>query len=491
MRPADRLRWAGFALGPVLAVVSYLALPDAAAGGLTPAGRATAAVGVWMAIWWMTEAIPLPATALLPAVLFAPAGILTADQALRPYASDIIFLFMGGFMIGLAMQRWALHTRLALGIVRTVGTDPRRLVAGFMLASAALSLWISNTATTVMLLPVGTSLVTLLRQRLAGGDPDAGRGLANLATCLMLGIAYGASIGGLGTLIGSPPNLVLAQYARTNLGYELTMLGWMRIGMPLVLLLLPLTWLWLTRLAFPVRLVVPPGIRRAIDGELAGLGPMTRGERIVLTVFACTASGWIFRPQIAAWTGLGGLSDATVAMTGALALFAIPVDWRRREFALDWSTAQTLPWGILLLFGGGLSLAAAISANGVDAWLASGFAALHGVRPLWVLLAATALVIFLTELSSNTAVANTFIPILAAASLGLGTDPMPVLFAAALAATCAFMLPVATPPNALVYASGMVTVGQMMRAGLGLNLLAIAAIAAVISVFGTWRLPAW
>ncbi len=485
------IRLAGLLGGPLLALLAYHALPDADAGGLTPAGRATAAVGLWMALWWMTEAIPLAATALLPVVVFPLTGILPAAQALRPYASDIVFLFMGGFMLGLAMQRWSLHRRIALSIVRAVGTAPRRLVAGFMLATASLSLWISNTAATVMLLPVGLSVVELLRRHVADDDEVAQSELARFATGLMLGIAYAASIGGLGTLIGSPPNLVLANYARAELGIELTMLDWMQVGIPLVAILLPLTWLYLTRLVFPVRLDVPAAVRTEIRAELGELGRMSRGERIVLVVFVTTALCWIFRPQVVALTGLEGLSDALIGMAGALALFLIPVDLRRGVFALDWDTAQRLPWGVLLLFGGGLSLAAAISANGVDAWLASGFSGLHGVKALWVLVAATTLVIFLTELSSNTAVANTFIPILAAAAIGLGIEPMPVLFAAALAATCAFMLPVATPPNAIVFASGMVGIGQMMRAGFGLNLLAIVVIALSIRLFGDWWLPAW
>jgi solute carrier family 13 (sodium-dependent dicarboxylate transporter), member 2/3/5 len=486
-----RISWAGFIAGPLFALLLYHLLPGTDTGGLEPAGRATAAIGAWMAIWWMTEAIPLPATALLPVVLFPLIGVLPAAQALRPYASDIVFLFMGGFMIGLAMQRWSLHTRIALRIVRIVGTAPRRLVAGFMLATAVLSLWISNTAATVMLLPVGISTIELVRRHVDTDNPAVAAALRNFGTCLMLGIAYGASIGGLGTLIGSPPNLVLANYARAELGQDITMLDWMRIGIPLVALLLPLTWLYLTRWVFPLHLQVPAAAHAEIHHELDQLGPMQRGERIVLVVFVCTALSWIFRPQLVALTGLDGLTDTIIAMCGALVLFMIPVDWRKRVFALDWDTAQKLPWGILLLFGGGLSLAAAISANGVDAWMASGFSGLAGVRMLWILLAATTLVIFLTELSSNTAVANTFIPILAAAAIGLGIDPLPVLFAAALAATCAFMLPVATPPNAIVFSSGLVSIGQMLRAGIGLNLLAIVAIALVIRLFGNWLLPAW
>lgn len=486
-----RIAWSGFVAGPGLALLTYLILPDAEAGGLAHAGRATAAIGVWMAVWWMTEAIPLSATALLPVVLFPLFGVLPAAQTLRPYASEIVFLFMGGFMIGLAMQRWNLHTRIALGIVRRVGTAPQRLVAGFMLATGALSLWISNTAATVMLLPVGISVIELLRRHVDSEDPEVALALRNFATCLMLGIAYGASIGGLGTLIGSPPNLVLANYARAELGQDITMLDWMRIGIPLVVLMLPLTWLYLTRLVFPVNLTVSDAVRHEISDDLNKLGRVSRGEAIVMLVFSCTALSWIFRPQLAALTGVEGLSDTTIAMTGALALFLIPVDWQKRKFALDWDTAQKLPWGILLLFGGGLSLAAAIGTNGVDAWLASGFSGMAGVKALWVLLAAATLVIFLTELSSNTAVANTFIPILAAAAIGLGMDPIPILFAAALAATCAFMLPVATPPNAIVFSSGMVSISQMMRAGFGLNLMAIIAIALVIRLFGHWLLPAW
>jgi solute carrier family 13 (sodium-dependent dicarboxylate transporter), member 2/3/5 len=473
----------------VLALLCYLLLPDVAAGGLDHGGRATAAIGVWMAVWWMTEAVPLPATALLPTVLFPLSGALPAAQALRPYASEIVFLFMGGFMIGLAMQRWSLHVRIALGIVRAVGTAPQRLVGGFMLATASLSMWISNTASAVMLLPVGISVIELLRRHLHGAEAELM--LRNLGVCLMLAIAYGASIGGLGTLIGSPPNLIFASFARNELGQEISMLDWMKIGLPLVGLLLPLVWLYLTRVAYPVQLSVPVAAEQEIHAELGRLGPMSRGERIVLVVFSCTALGWILRPQISAWTGLEGLSDTVVALCGALALFVIPVNLKQREFALDWDTAQKLPWGILLLFGGGLSLATAISANGVDAWLASGFAGLAGVKALWVLLAATTLIVFLTELSSNTATANTFIPILAAAAVGIGIDPVPVLFAAALAASCAFMLPVATPPNAIVFASGMVTIGQMMRAGFALNLMAIVLIAVVIRIFGHWLLPAW
>jgi solute carrier family 13 (sodium-dependent dicarboxylate transporter), member 2/3/5 len=490
MSVMHRIGWGGFLAGPLAGLLLYVLLPDAEAGGLDGAGRATAATGVWMAIWWMTEAIPLPATALLPVVLFPLAGVMPASEALKPYASEIVFLFMGGFMIGLAMQRWSLHTRIALGIVRVVGTAPRRLVAGFMLATAALSMWISNTAATVMLLPMGVSVIELLRRHVDSDDPAALRSLTQFGTCLMLGIAFGASIGGLGTLIGSPPNLILANFARAELGRDIGMLDWMMVGLPLVLLLLPLAWLYLTRLAFSLKFEVPPSARAEIRGELGGLGRISRAERMVLVVFLATALAWVLRPQLVQWSGIEGLTDAVIAMAGALCLFLLPVDVRRRRFLLDWDTAQRLPWGILLLFGGGLSLAAAISVHGVDAWIALSFAGMQGIRPLWVMLAAAALVLLLTSLFSNTAIATTFIPILAAAAVGLGIEPMPVLFAAALAATCAFMLPVSTPPNAIVFASGYISIGQMMRAGAGMSLLALILIVLVLHGLGRWLLPA-
>ncbi|HRQ63441.1 MAG TPA: DASS family sodium-coupled anion symporter [Xanthomonadaceae bacterium] len=486
----QRIGWSGFFAGPLAGLLLYLLLPEAADGGLDTAGRATVAIGTWMAVWWMTEAIPLPVTALLPVVLFPLAGVMPAAMALAPYASEIVFLFMGGFMIGLAMQRWSLHTRIALRIVRIVGTAPRRLVAGFMLATALLSMWISNTAATVMLLPMGISVIELMRRHLDLEDPKVAQTLRSFATCLMLGMAYGASIGGLGTLIGSPPNLILANFARAEMDIDIGMWDWMKVGLPLVAVMLPLTWLYLTRLVFPLRIEVPEAARMEIREDLERLGPMSRAERMLLGVFVATASAWILRPQIVHWTGIEGLTDAVIAMCGAVSLFLLPVDVRQRKFLLDWDTAQRLPWGILLLFGGGLSLAAAISANGVDAWLASGFSGLHGIHILWVMLAASALVVLLTSMFSNTAIATTFIPVLAAATMGLGIAPLPVLFAAAFAATCAFMLPVATPPNAIVFASGHVRIADMVRAGLGLNILAVAVIVLVVKGLGGWLLPA-
>ncbi|MCF7220599.1 SLC13 family permease [Marilutibacter chinensis] len=470
--------------GPLLGLLAFALIPDAAEGGLPLEGRMTAGVATWMAVWWLGEAIPLAATALLPVVLFPLLGVTTPAEAVRPYASDIIFLFMGGFMLGLAMERWGLHRRIALNILLRVGTGPRRLVAGFMISAGFLSMWISNTAATIILLPVGVSVIGMLS---CDGDVPEDE-VRPFATCLMLAIAYAASIGGSATLIGSPPNLVVASYAREQLGCDITMLAWMGFGVPVMLTFLVLAWLYLTRLAFPVRMRALPEGEIRIRAMLEGLGPMGRGERTVLVVFSLTALAWILRPQLVAWLGLPGLTDAVIAMAGALALFLLPAgraaDGRGRA-VLDWETAARLPWGVLVLFGGGLSLAAAIGMHGVDGFIASGLYGLAGAPMLLVVFAVAVLVIFATELTSNTAIATAFTPVLAAVALGLGVPAMPLLVAIGLGASYAFMLPVATPPNAIVFGSGHVRIGQMMRAGIAMNVVAVVLVALAASHAGS------
>jgi len=479
---------AGLLLGPVLALAAFLLLPDRTAagdGGLSPAGRATAAVAVWMATWWLTEAVPIAATALLPIVLFPLFGAAGVKDAAAPYANPLIFLFMGGFIIGLAIQRFDLHRRIALQVLRRVGTSPRRLVGGFMLASALLSMWISNTATAIMMLPIGASVLAMLREHAArrpGGKarPDpAGKALG---IALMLGIAYGCSIGGVGTLVGTPPNLILAAFLEEQFDIQVTMLDWLAVGLPLMMIMLPATWWYLTRIAFDVPAQPLPGGREVIDGALRGMGAMTRAERMVLGVFLLTAAAWILRPQLVAWTGLTALDDTVIALLGGLVLFVLPVGRDAKgatRFAMDWDTAKQVPWEILILFGGGLSLADAISRNGVDTFIGSAFGGLAGA-PLWlILLAVVAMVIFLTEITSNTAVTTTLMPVLAATALALDVPAGMLLIAAAVSASYAFMLPVATPPNAIVFSSGYVTIADMARAGLWLNLAGIAVVTVV------------
>jgi solute carrier family 13 (sodium-dependent dicarboxylate transporter), member 2/3/5 len=463
----------GVVLGPALAAVAFALIPESGPHGLDTAGRTTAAVGVLMAVWWISEALPLPVTALLPLALFPVFDVAPIGQAARPYATDVIFLFMCGFMLGLAMERWGLHKRLALRIILLVGTGAQRLVAGFMIATALLSMWISNTATTIILLPVAATVVAQVLQGDGDRDPLLAR---RFATCLMLAIAYSASIGGASTLIGSPPNLVVASYAQQELGCEIGMLDWMRFGLPALLLMLPLAGLYLTRIAFPFSGLELRGGRAQIRAALRELGPMSRGEILVGVVFVLTALAWMLRPQIAVWLGVPGLSDTGIAVLAALLLFTLRADGRP---VIDWPTAARLPWGVLLLFGGGLSLAAAISAHGVDRFIASGLSGMGGLPPLLLLAVVAMLVIFATELTSNTAIATAFTPVLAAIAVGLGAPPVLMLVAIGLGANYAFMMPVATPPNAIVFGSGHVSIAQMARAGFALNWLAIAVTTAV------------
>jgi sodium-dependent dicarboxylate transporter 2/3/5 len=485
------VQWTGLFAAPALAALVYALLPDAysdrdgQALPFTQAGRATAALAVWMAAWWMTEAIPVYATALLPLAVLPIVGARSMEQAAEPYGDDLIFLFMGGFILALAMQRWGLHRRVAFFALGLVGTRPERVVGVFMLISAGLSMWVSNTATVVMLLPVALSVIERLGA--APAEPGNADEHRRFAVCLLLGVAYAASIGGIGTLVGTPPNVFLASYAKNHLGVEIGFARWMGIGLPIVAVLLPTTWLLLTRWLYPIRTGrIEPG--PALDpAAFATLGPMTRGEWATLVVFALTATLWITRPLLSAveWFGakpFAGLTDSGIAMLAALALFLIPLDLGRRVFAMDWETAVKLPWGILVLFGGGLSLAAAIQANGVGEWLGSQVSALAGFPSVALVLVAVALMIFLTELTSNTATTATLVPILAGLASGLGLQPLALVVPATIAASCAFMLPVATPPNAVVFGSGAVTIAQMSRTGLWLNLIGIAAITALTYV---------
>ena len=477
--------------GPVLAVIVYLALPDVAGTGasaveLGHAGRATAAIGVLMAVWWMTEAIHVSATALLPIALFPVFTVAEVNDAAAPYANPLIFLFLGGFMLALAMQRWGLERRIALLALRVVGTEPRMVVAGFMVLTASFSMWVSNTATVAMMLPIALSVIDAA---VPGGrdaliDRPNGPG-TRFARSLLLGIAASASIGGVATLIGTPPNLFLASFARDEIGTDISFVGWMMVGLPLVAVFLPIAWLLLTRVLFP------PDVDRArLRGLLDGTamerpGPMQRAEWVVLVVFTCTALTWIFRPLLVDWTILGtqplsGLSDAGIAVIAGVSLFLFP-SGKRGTRVLDWETARQLPWGILLLFGGGLSLASAIAANGVDDFLGLQVEGLD-VHPVLLIALLTAGVVFLTELTSNSATAAALIPIVAAIGPGLDVHPLALAIPVAVAASLAFMLPVATPPNAIVFGTGFVRIPDLMRMGIRLNLVSIVLITAWVSL---------
>ena len=467
------IRGVGLAGGPVLACVCYLVLPerytDAASGGLVPftaAGRLTLAVMAWMAVWWLTEAIDISATALLPIALLPTLGAVSIGEATAPYADKLIFLFLGGFLLALSMQRWGLDRRIALLTLRLTGDRPAGIVAGIMLATAVMSMFVSNTATAAMMLPIALSVVALVRRSGGGG------GGGNFAVCMMLGIAYAASIGGVGTKIGSPPNGLVLGFIEQNLGRSIGFVEWLVIAMPLVVVFLPVTWLLLTRVLYPVPLERIQGANQLIGDEYGRLGPVKPGEWATFVVFMLTAIAWITRPWLAE-RFVPGLSDAGIVIIASLTLFVIPVDTRTGEFVMNWDTARNVPWGILILFGGGLSLAAAVKANGVAEFIGTTVTALGAVPPIVLVLVVTTTVILLTEFTSNTATTATLVPILAALAPGLGVSPYLLIVPAALAASCAFMMPVATPPNAIVFGSGELTIPQMCRAGIWLNLIGV------------------
>jgi sodium-dependent dicarboxylate transporter 2/3/5 len=470
--------WIGLALALLIALLPIGAPDDVVA-------RRTAAVAALMAVWWLTEAIPIAATALLPIALFPLLGILRPADATAPYANPVVFLFMGGFLLALAMQRWNLHRRIALSIVAAVGTRPDQLVLGFMLATAAISRWISNTSTTAMMVPIGIAICELLR------PPDSDAPFP-FGTALMLGIAYAATIGGVGTLIGTPPNAVFAAAAAQQLGRSIGFAEWLVVGMPVVFVLLPIVWLMLVRVLFKLD-DLPTDAAAVLRDERAQLGPISRPERIVSVVFVLMAAGWLLRepknfgaftlPGIA--TFAPGIDDATIAVLGALILFLLPAERGSDRKVLSWEDTRGLPWGVLLLFGGGLSLARAFETSGLAEQMTAVVGSL-GTAPSWVLIGvAVALFLSLSELASNVAVASIAMPILAATAAGIGVAPVPLMAAGALASSCAFMLPVGTPPNAIVFATGYMSIREMARAGVWLNIIALI----VVTIAGVLLAP--
>jgi len=470
------LRRAGLLGGPFVAAAMALAGPPA---DLAPAGWHAAAIGVLMAMWWISEAVPLAATALLPLVLFPPSGVAGFDQAARSYAHPLIFLFLGGFMLARAMERWQLHRRVAARMIAFGGGSGPALVASVMAATAFLSMWVSNTATAMVMLPIGQSIVAGVRERHGATDRAAADAFA---AALMLGVAYAATIGGMGTLIGTPPNALFAGFMARSYGIEIGFARWLLIGIPVVAALLPLTWVLLTRVSFPA-------LRRIEDGgehasALAALGPMTGPERRLALVIVLVALGWLTRPLLADLAPGVALSDAGIAMTGALALFLVPARWSEGSSLLDWSDMRRLRWDVLILFGGGLALAGAIEETGLARWIGSLLAGLgHLPRP--VLVPALMLgVVWLGELASNTAMAAVLLPVVGAAAVAMGQGPLALALPVALAASLGFMLPVATPPNAIVYGSGAVSARQMLRAGALLDVLSVAIVGGLALALG-------
>ncbi len=475
-----RYRWLKLGVGPGLALLVWFVLPSGyvdVAGEpreVALAARSSAAVAAWMAAWWVTEVLPVYVTALLPLALFPVLGTTTMVVAARPYGDPLIFLFLGGFLLALAVERWGLHRRIALSVLALVGASPARLVGAFMGIAAFTSLWVTNTATTMMLLPVALSVTRTIR----GTDPVLADspGLQRFGTALMLGLAYAASIGGMGTIIGTAPNAFTASFVANQLGRPIGFLEWMSFGVPLAGTLLVAVWWCLTRVVFRLDRTPLPGVQPELTRLAAGLGPLTRAERLTGIVAVCTAAAWIGRGLLARievgdGRPLSGLTDTGIVIIAAILLFILPAGRADGARLLDWQTTTRLPWGLLLLFGGGLSLAAAFETSGLVDLLAAQGVGLERI-PLWLLLLCIAgAVALLSEIASNAATTATILPILAALAIGAGLDPLPLVLAACLAASCSFMLPVATPPNAIVYGTGLVSTGQMARAGVLLNVL--------------------
>ncbi|WP_207061707.1 DASS family sodium-coupled anion symporter [Motiliproteus sp. SC1-56] len=462
--PVSGLRLVGLLGGPLAALLILLApAPEA----MPEAAWRLVAMATWMVAWWLTEAVPIPATALLPIILMPLLEIDKIKPVAANYSHPLIYLFLGGFLLAAAMQHVGLHRRIALQIVSRIGTSPSRIILGFMLATAFLSMWISNTATTIMMFAVGLSVIDFISKQ-----TDDGKMVRNFGVALMLAIAYSASIGGVGTLIGTPPNALLASFLQNTYDIEITFFNWMLFGVPVVAIMLPITWLVLTRLLFPSHRIAIQDPGSVVQRELKALGAMSRAEKLVAIVFAGAALSWIFRKFLVEVTGLP-INDTIIALLAAMILFAVPVSRTKGEFALDWEAARNVPWGVLLLFGGGLALAGGFKGTGLAEWIGNAVTDVE-VSTLVLVLLVTIAIVYLTEITSNTASTATFLPILAAVAVGLGLDPMILCIPVAVGASMAFMMPVATPPNAIVFSYERMELRDMVRAGFLLNLLAIA-----------------
>lgn len=551
------ISWIGRIAGPIVALLVYWLLPGGD-GGLSHSGRAIAGCGALMAVWWMSEAWPMAVTSLLPLVLFPLTGVYALDpqpgdivqvkgekrpailvavapaqagqpatatvdlvgveterrtvprnkvdlppsmkplaRCAAPYANKYVFLYLAGFLLAFALERWNLHRRVALYIMQVVGTRPALLVGGVMVSTAFVSMWISNTATAAMMLPLGISLAALFDDRLKGPDQveqGPSEDSRHFATALMLGIAYAATIGGMATIVGTPTNTFAVGFLRDH-GIEVQFVDWLWIGLPVAVIFLGFAWWLLTFVLFPVSVSSLPDGERVIREELELLGPMTRGEITVAIVFVTTAILWfVYAPLLAAtplkewFPTLRTVDDVLIGIAGALSLFFIPVNWEEGEFALDWDAAKRLPWDVLLLLGGGFALADGIEATGLDVWAGGHLGGLTW-HPLLIVAVVSLAVVYLSELASNVATCIAVLPIAWTVAGQLGIPPVVMAVSVTLAASCGFMLPVATPPNAIAFGTGRVKVFEMIKAGFWLNLVGIAIVLVVTLTLAPWVFP--
>ena len=457
----------GLIAGPLVFIfLLNTTVPD----GLNPEAWKVIALAAWMVAWWISEAMPLPVTALLPMIVLPMLGIFSQEEASTPYASPIVFLFMGGFLIALAMEKRNLHSRIALNLIRVIGTNPNGIILGFMIATAFLSMWISNTATAVMMLPIAMSVVKLLSERIAEENQI---GVKNFSLVLLLSIAYAANIGGTATIIGTPPNVVMVGYINQFYNYDLAFGKYLLVGIPAAVVMLAITYLLLTKILYPNKIKGQKDTGELVTNKLLALGKVNRAEWLVAILFVLTASAWIFRSPINNMIGSSFLNDTLIAMAGGILMFIVPVNFKKGEFIMDWSATKELPWGILLLFGGGLTLAKAMEVTGIIQSVGEAVSG-NSQWELWLLLLAlTSIMLFMTELMSNVALCVIFLPVVLGIADGLNIPPLMLAIPVTLASSYAFMMPVSTPPNAIVYSSGFISMKQMVKAGFILNLISI------------------
>lgn len=469
-------KYVGLISGPLSFIVILLYFhPE----GLNPRANAILASTIWIAIWWVTEVIPISVTALLPIILFPLTGGLGVSETTASFGHKYVFLYLGGFIIAIAIEKWNLHKRIALNIINLIGTNIVNIILGFMIATAFMSMWISNSATAVMMLPIAMAIVTQLKDNPNTKEDEN----QNFGKVLMLSIAYSATIGGLSTQIGTPPNLVLAGVVSETFGYEITFSQWFKFGFPISLVLLFVSWKYLTSFAFQLKQNTFPGGRIEISNQLKALGKISYEEKLIAGVFAFTAIAWISRPFLLQFI-IPEIDDTIIGLIGAVLIFLLPTKNKERSL-LTWKEALKLPWGILLLFGGGMALAVGFKDSGLALWIGSQMTLMDGISLLLLVLILISSVNFLTEITSNFATTAMLLPILYPMAIAIDVHPFILMISATVAASCAFMLPVATPPNAIVFASGYLRIPDMVRVGIWMNLISII----ILTIFVYFLLP--
>ena len=449
--------------------------------GLNSTAWTVAAIAVLMAIWWATEAIPVAVTALLPLALFPLLGITSFEEAAVPYANKNIYLFLGGFILALGIESSGLHKRIALKMIIAVGSSGASLIGGFMLVAALISMWVMNTSTTLMLLPIGLAVCTVMADTIPGLSEKQKK---DFDTALLLGIAYAATIGGMSTLIGTAPNIVFSSFMQDTYGVEISMLNWMMLGVPLAAVLLLGAWISLTKYVFQINFEASRESKLELKKILDEMGTLSKDEIRISIIFGLAVFAWVFRKLLVNFELFSGLTDAGIAIIAAILIFMTPSATKKGDL-LKWEKSKDLPWGLLILFGGGLSLAAQISSSGLGIWIGESLIVLSTIPPILLILAVATLIIFLTEITSNVTTTTTFLPVFGGVAIAIGILPVSLTIPVCLAASCAFMLPVATPPNAIVYGSNKFTIATMMKAGIALNIIGIL----VVTLFSYFLAP--